>query len=1180
MTSMTVALLAAVIAAIAVCGDAAADQCTSLHSLYHRSPNQRSWLNSSGWAQYVLPFNGTCCTWFGITCNEQGRIIRIALAANNMLSGDEGLPEEWSTLGSLESIDVSYNTIRGPLPASFTALSSLKRLVFAGNAIAGTLPAAWSRLNALEHLDGSHNYLDGGIPPAWGAMPSLRVIKLANNRLVGAVPPELKACDVSFSGNSGINGTLQSLFPWAGLTSGWCPALYLTLFGTSVGGTIPCIANVSRLELSYTNVYGAVPCCPKSLEYLGAEGTMLSTWQTSGGEDGASPLQFLYLSNTLLTHIPTNLALMFPVLKHLSVRNLNLVQLLPDLPQSLTVLDAADNSFLAQSSPRMFIPDDFVMMDLSSTSRSGLNMRSMNFSCNRVDDSTKCFATTGLFKGIGRQNVGGGFNRSSPSLVSDDTLASPSILLQPDRLLLMHMGPYDFLSVNFTCMFQPRLLAVGGLSGSSLPPNIRKSIPVPNWNSTFIAVSSSPSKIVAFTGLEDSSLLLFGVKYEVSVTFLFRPVLLTRKLGNPLGPVSRTVSAGSVLPALCNPTLFGVPFTLLCAGCPEDAICNGSSFFAASNGFWRPSAAVLPLVRCPVSAGCRQQSPTVPRAGSECSEGYGGPLCGACDSGYGRDSANECVVCSPPAWNAVILAAGAAALLAVATLVSLSTVDDDSHSADLPAHATDGLQRSISAAQIIAVSFSRQNRLLAATSAKKIQSHMGLYALVGRLALLNNRQTSFKVLQTIQQLASQLSIRSISFVSCLFPGFSVVTQFQVLLVVVPAVLLLEVGVVRVVKKQWAVFSVIGALCTLMYDMIINIALLLVPIDTYTFYDVTQFSVNRTFAVPLETLEVLSMDLGVPSDTSSTQSWRVAALVFLAVFGVGFPALLAGVIRHFLRTGRDRLVHDTFGFLTSTYRPECWFWEQVIALRKLALACVVVGLMAYPLAQAQGMLVVLLTYIVLMEAVVPYASTFMHTAERCTCGGAVLLVNIVMGVAASTASSASSSSAESDTASNNSLAVLNVTVQYVALVVLLALLVAEWRSRKISATADAPLKSIVGHAEELKQIAPSPRSPSPSPKLAAAATALDDLFYSFDGSSSARVDRNQRVESPEDPWAVTLSTMQQPSSMMKDVDSWTQNRQFTPEEMMKQMRPAPGSLRSENDQRIDDILDARPYQRNA
>jgi DMSO reductase anchor subunit len=62
-------------------------------------------------------------------------------------------------------------------------------------------------------------------------------------------------------------------------------------------------------------------------------------------------------------------------------------------------------------------------------------------------------------------------------------------------------------------------------------------------------------------------------------------------------------------------------------------------------------------------------------------------------------------------------------------------------------------------------------------------------------------KTESAVIQTVQEFAAQLSLRSVSFVTCLFPDFNVVSQLQALLFIVPVLLAADIALVRLSKQN-------------------------------------------------------------------------------------------------------------------------------------------------------------------------------------------------------------------------------------------------------------------------------------------------------------------------------------------------------------------------------------------
>jgi hypothetical protein len=87
---------------------------------------------------------------------------------DNRLNGS--LPDDWSGLGNLQTLQLGNNLLVGTLPGGFAALGALRTLSLRRNTLVGTLPAAWSAgLGNLTLLDLSRNALVGTLPASWAA---------------------------------------------------------------------------------------------------------------------------------------------------------------------------------------------------------------------------------------------------------------------------------------------------------------------------------------------------------------------------------------------------------------------------------------------------------------------------------------------------------------------------------------------------------------------------------------------------------------------------------------------------------------------------------------------------------------------------------------------------------------------------------------------------------------------------------------------------------------------------------------------------------------------------------------------------------------------------------------------------------------------------------------------------
>lgn len=113
---------------------------------------------------------------------------------------DFGMPTLYDLIGpippelgqfqqSLETLDLSWNWLTGPLPDALEQFRNLQALHLRTNDFSGPLPPAWGRLSNLTELDLSHNQLTGSLPPAWAQLPQLQRLVLDDNQLTGSLPP-------------------------------------------------------------------------------------------------------------------------------------------------------------------------------------------------------------------------------------------------------------------------------------------------------------------------------------------------------------------------------------------------------------------------------------------------------------------------------------------------------------------------------------------------------------------------------------------------------------------------------------------------------------------------------------------------------------------------------------------------------------------------------------------------------------------------------------------------------------------------------------------------------------------------------------------------------------------------------------------------------------------------------
>ena len=119
-----------------------------------------NWRRSDNWLS-----DAPLGEWRGVTTNDDGRVIELALIGINLSRG---------------------------LPAELGSLSQLEQLVLRGNKLRREIPPELGNLSNLKVLDLSINELSGEIPPELGSLSNLTALYLDENELSGCVPGSLE----------------------------------------------------------------------------------------------------------------------------------------------------------------------------------------------------------------------------------------------------------------------------------------------------------------------------------------------------------------------------------------------------------------------------------------------------------------------------------------------------------------------------------------------------------------------------------------------------------------------------------------------------------------------------------------------------------------------------------------------------------------------------------------------------------------------------------------------------------------------------------------------------------------------------------------------------------------------------------------------------------------------------
>lgn len=153
------------------------------------------------------------CSWRGVFCDANKEHVIEFVASGLGLSGS--IPD--TTIGKLtklQTLDLSNNKITG-LPSDLWSLGSLKSLNLSFNQIYGSLPNNIGNFGLLQSFDLSSNNFSGEIPASISSLVSLQDLKLDRNRFEQSIPSGIFSCQslvrIDLSSNQ-LNGSLPDGF--------------------------------------------------------------------------------------------------------------------------------------------------------------------------------------------------------------------------------------------------------------------------------------------------------------------------------------------------------------------------------------------------------------------------------------------------------------------------------------------------------------------------------------------------------------------------------------------------------------------------------------------------------------------------------------------------------------------------------------------------------------------------------------------------------------------------------------------------------------------------------------------------------------------------------------------------------------------------------------------------------
>ncbi|CAL5422741.1 unnamed protein product [Camellia sinensis] len=134
--------------------------------------------------------------------------------SRNSLTGP--IPPEVSSLKTLVELNLSYNKLSGNIPSSLGSCDTLVYLFLDNNSLGGTIPQSLSSLKAIEELGLSHNNLSEGEVPVRGVFQNATTISISGNnklcRVFGMRKQSLVASSLTdSSGNISYGDLLKAM---------------------------------------------------------------------------------------------------------------------------------------------------------------------------------------------------------------------------------------------------------------------------------------------------------------------------------------------------------------------------------------------------------------------------------------------------------------------------------------------------------------------------------------------------------------------------------------------------------------------------------------------------------------------------------------------------------------------------------------------------------------------------------------------------------------------------------------------------------------------------------------------------------------------------------------------------------------------------------------------------------
>lgn len=222
-----------------------------LELLYDQTGGSDSWKSNNGWKT-----EASVCSWYGINCDENGSIASIQLGSNGLKGS---LPTEIFSLPNLVHLKVYGNDI----DVEFTDIGNAQNLQTLGLDDTGLKSLdGIGKVRSLVDLNVGNNKLKGDIPKELSKLVNLQNLDISNNEFSGPLPiwmKNLASLNRFTASHNDLSGSILDFATMSKLT-------YLDLSFNQFEGSVPStlLATSSTddkilVDLSHNGINGVVP---------------------------------------------------------------------------------------------------------------------------------------------------------------------------------------------------------------------------------------------------------------------------------------------------------------------------------------------------------------------------------------------------------------------------------------------------------------------------------------------------------------------------------------------------------------------------------------------------------------------------------------------------------------------------------------------------------------------------------------------------------------------------------------------------------------------------------------------------------------------------------------------------------------------------------------------------------